>query len=126
MNYSPPGSSLHGILQKEYWNGWPFLSPGNLSDPRTEPRSPASQADSLLPEPPEKPNVQWTNSNLPGPYFYSLFHSTRFITRAGPTAILQWEQNKGKADRILALKLEWEDGEGQKGSQLVKGDYKVR
>ena len=24
---SPPGSSVHGILQQEYWSGLPFLSP---------------------------------------------------------------------------------------------------
>ena len=30
MEYSPPGSSIHGILQKEYWTELPFLSPGVL------------------------------------------------------------------------------------------------
>ena len=32
-----------------------FLLQGGLLDPRTEPKSPALQADSLLPEPPGKP-----------------------------------------------------------------------
>ena len=27
MDYSPPGSSVHGILQEEYWSGLPFPSP---------------------------------------------------------------------------------------------------
>ena len=40
--------------RQEYWSGLPFPSPGDLSDPRIEPRSPALQADSLLSEPPGK------------------------------------------------------------------------
>ena len=27
MDCSLPGSSVHGILQQEYWSGLPFLSP---------------------------------------------------------------------------------------------------
>ena len=42
----------------EYWNGWPFPSPGDLPNPGIEPRSPTSQADSLPAEPPKKPK-QW-------------------------------------------------------------------
>ena len=35
---SPPGSSVHGILQVgEYWSGLPFPSPGDLLDPGIEP-----------------------------------------------------------------------------------------
>ena len=37
--------------RQEYWSGLPFLSLVDLPDPRIEPRSPASQADSLLSEP---------------------------------------------------------------------------
>ena len=37
--------------RQEYWSGLPFSSPGDLPNPRTEPRSPALQADSLLSEP---------------------------------------------------------------------------
>ena len=37
-----------GFLWQEYWNGLPFPSQGDLSDPGTEPGSPALQADSLL------------------------------------------------------------------------------
>ena len=32
----------------EYWSGLPFPSPGDLSDPRIQPRSPALQADSTV------------------------------------------------------------------------------
>ena len=37
-------------------------SPGDLPDPGLEPESPALQADSLLSEPPEKPNYCWANN----------------------------------------------------------------
>ena len=55
MDCSPPGSSVHGILQAKTLDGLPFLSPGDLSDPGIEPRFPALQADSLLFEPQGKP-----------------------------------------------------------------------
>ena len=41
MDWSPPGSSVHGILQARILTGWQFPSPGHLSDPGIEPRSPA-------------------------------------------------------------------------------------
>ena len=41
--------------RQEYWSALPFPSPGNLPNPGIEPRSPALQADSLLSEPPGKP-----------------------------------------------------------------------
>ena len=44
-----------GFSRQEYWNGLPFPSPGDLSDPGIEPRSPALQADTLTSEPPGKP-----------------------------------------------------------------------
>ena len=33
VDYSSPGSSVHGILYQEYWSGLPFPSPGELPDP---------------------------------------------------------------------------------------------
>ena len=45
-----------GFSWQEYWSGLPFPSPGYLPDPRTEPRSPMLQADSLVSEPPGKPS----------------------------------------------------------------------
>ena len=33
IDCSPPGSSVHGILQQEYWSGFPFPSPGCLPHP---------------------------------------------------------------------------------------------
>jgi len=43
------------FFRKGYWNGLPFPSPGDLPDPRTQPKSSALQADSLWSEPPGKP-----------------------------------------------------------------------
>ena len=51
MDYSPPGSSVHGIFQQEYWSELPFPSPWDLPEPGMEPESSAHllhcQADSL-------------------------------------------------------------------------------
>ena len=40
--------------RQEHWSGLPFLSPGDLPNPRIEPGSPALWAHSLLSEPPGK------------------------------------------------------------------------
>ena len=37
MDYSTPGSSVHGIIQQEYWSGLSFPTPGDLPDPGIEP-----------------------------------------------------------------------------------------
>ena len=52
MNYSPPGSSVHGILWERIpeWVANPFSR--DLPDPGIEPRSLALQVGSLLLEPP--------------------------------------------------------------------------
>ena len=44
-----------GFSMKEYWNGSPFPSPGDLPDPGTEPVSPALAGGFFTTEPPEKP-----------------------------------------------------------------------
>ena len=41
MDCSPPGSSVHGILQARILEWLPFPSPGDLPDPGIEPASPA-------------------------------------------------------------------------------------
>ena len=46
VDCSPPGSSVHGILQVRILEWGPFPSPGDLPDPEIKPRSPALQADS--------------------------------------------------------------------------------
>ena len=62
MDCSPPGSSVHGILQARRileWVAIPFS--GDLPNPEMEPRSPALQVDSLPSEPPGKPSNKHTN-----------------------------------------------------------------
>ena len=49
-NYSPPGSSVHGIFQARILSWLTFPSPGDRPDPEIEPRSLALQADSLSSE----------------------------------------------------------------------------
>ena len=47
---------IHAVFsRKEHWSGLPFPSPGDLPNLGIEPGSPSLQADSLSPEPPEKP-----------------------------------------------------------------------
>ena len=48
MDCSPPGSSIHGILQAKVLEWFAIPSPGNLLDTGIEPESPALQEDSLL------------------------------------------------------------------------------
>ena len=68
MDYSPPGFSVHGIFQarilewekkKEYWNGLPFPSPGDLPNLGMEPVSPSLAGRFLTTEPPGKPGSLW-------------------------------------------------------------------
>ena len=57
----------------EYWNGYPFPSPGDLPNPGIEPRCPTLQADSLPAEPPGKPkntgagSLSLSSGNFPDP-----------------------------------------------------------
>ena len=44
-----------GFSRQEYWSGLPFPSLEDLPNPGTEPRFPTLQSDSLLSEPPGKP-----------------------------------------------------------------------
>ena len=55
MDYSPPGSSVHGLLQARILEWVAILSPEVIPDSRTEPGFPAFQADSLPSELSGKP-----------------------------------------------------------------------
>ena len=46
-----------GFPRQAYWGELPFPSAGDLSNSRIEPKSPAPQADSLLTQPPGKPQL---------------------------------------------------------------------
>ena len=47
MDYNPPGSSVHEILQVRIQSRLPFLSPRDLPDPGSQLTAPALQVDSL-------------------------------------------------------------------------------
>ena len=55
IDCSLSGSSVHGILQQEYWRGLPCPPPGDLPNPGIKLLSSALQVDSLPTEPPRKP-----------------------------------------------------------------------
>ena len=58
--------------KQEYWSGLPFSSPGDPPDPGNEPGSHVLRADSLLSEPPGKPQncrnnkLIWSNKDFLG------------------------------------------------------------
>ena len=54
-----------GFSRQEYWSGWPFPPPGDLSNPGTEPGSPTLQADSLPYETPGEPQSEEGRSIKP-------------------------------------------------------------
>ena len=54
MDYGPPGSSVHGIFQQEYWSGLPFPTPGDLPDPGIKAAFPALAGGFFITEPPRR------------------------------------------------------------------------
>ena len=56
MDYSPPGSSVHGILQARILEWVAISFPRDLPDPGIKLGSPALQEDSSPSEPPGKPS----------------------------------------------------------------------
>ena len=76
-----------GFSRQEYWSGLPFPSPGDLSDPGIEPRSPALQADALSSEPPGKPDTE------PLAKIHEPYSSTMKI-KSGQSAALSLEGDK--------------------------------
>ena len=55
MDYSPPGSSVHGILQARMLEWVAIPSPGDFPNSGIKPGSPVFQADSLPSQPQGKP-----------------------------------------------------------------------
>ena len=53
-----------GFSKHEYWSGLPFPSPEDLPDPGMELWSPALEADALTSEPPGKPSLHYTVSQM--------------------------------------------------------------
>ena len=56
-----------GFSRHEHWSELPRSPPGDLSDPGTEPRSPALHVDSLPSEPPGRPKNTGVGSLVPSP-----------------------------------------------------------
>ena len=55
MDCSPPGSSVHGLLQARILEWVAFPSPGDLLDPGIEPMSPTFAGGFFTTEPQGKP-----------------------------------------------------------------------
>ena len=64
MDCSPPGSSVHGILQAGYWSGLPRPPPGDLLDPGIKPTSLMSPALAGGFVPPGKPSFYTSGAQL--------------------------------------------------------------
>ena len=56
--YSPPGSSVPGILQTRKWSELPFPSPGDLPKPGIESMSPAWAGGFFTIEPPGEAHLR--------------------------------------------------------------------
>ena len=59
MDYSLPGSTVHGISKQEYWNGLPFPSLGAIPGPEIKTISLLLAGRFFTTEPPGEP---WTKS----------------------------------------------------------------
>ena len=58
-----------GFSREEYWNGFPFPSPGDLPDPGIEPGSTALHVDSLPSELTGKPTACYSLEKAQMPQF---------------------------------------------------------
>ena len=83
--------------RQDYWSGSPFPSPGDLPHPGIEPRSPASQADSLPAEP-------QTVKNLPA-------MQETWVQSLGGEDLL--DEGMATLSSILAWKIPWIEEPGR-------------
>ena len=70
-----------GFSRQGYWSGLAFPSPGDLPDPRIEPRSSTLQADALPSEPPGKP-IYFSLSKLKKKFFLMNLFKRNFVSLA--------------------------------------------
>ena len=101
MDCSPPGSSVHGILQSRLLEWLPCPPPGDLPNLGTEPESPASpplQADSL-------PLSHWGNPKI----LCSILNLKDHISHVGfcaltilPNYFLRFEGENNTANLVFA------------------------
>ena len=94
---TPPGSSVHGILQAEIVEWVAFPSPGDLHDPGMEPRSPTLQVNSLLTEQPGEP-LQGHMVAL-----FLLFEGTSILCSIVAVPIYTSTNNVGKLPSVHTL-----------------------
>ena len=57
IDYSPPKFLSMEFSRQEYWSGLPFPTPGDLSNPGMEPKSPASTGRLFTTVSPVKPHL---------------------------------------------------------------------
>ena len=84
MDCSPPGSSVHGTLQRGILQSVAFSCPEDFPNPGIKPRSPALQVDSSPSEPPGKCLV-----GLECIFKGHLLHVT------GPNSVERWSSGEG-------------------------------
>ena len=79
MDYSLPGSSVHGISQARVLEWVAISFSRGSSPPRGRTGVPAMQADSLLTEPPGKPNGLYHASNVHSSCDFKMHYVTNNI-----------------------------------------------
>ena len=88
-----------GFSRQEYCSGLLVPSPGDLPDSRTEPWSPALQADSLPSEPPGRPLFKIE------PYLNIQLHVSLSLDPTMPPCLLLWTRHPDK--RLRVIKQAW-------------------
>ena len=112
VDCSPPGSSVHGILQARILEWVAISSSTDLPHPEIEPQPPILQADSLVLDPPGIPI--WSSSSASGflskenrnaslkvyltPMFITAFFTMAKIWKQ-PVSIDDWMDEEGVVDR---------------------------
>ena len=118
MDYSLQGSSVHGTFQTRYWSGLPFPSPGDLSHPAIEPRSPALPAGSLPSEPPGKPSsiLGWMINNMVALTELSSY-SIKYVPPSPVGSVPGWERSPGEGNgnpvQYSCLEIPWAEEPGR-------------
>ena len=98
MDYSPPGSAVHEILQARILEWVAFPSPRDLPDPGIKSRSSTLKKDSLLSEPQGNPYVTRGFPNLKFFQELNLKHRQSKVKNKGVPLTTEWliEQHWGK------------------------------
>ena len=87
----PPGSSVHGILQQEYWSGLPFPSPGDLPHPGIKPESPALTGKFFTTESAGKPQALGRDGEIGIWPSLEGYNEAALLHSAGPQGQKQWQ-----------------------------------